>query len=47
MSDQATELSCMKCAESAFLGGLGPGESRTEEGHRKQRGSGLLGELFD
>jgi Zn-finger nucleic acid-binding protein len=78
MSEQTTEMSCMKCggavrtykrngitidqctachgifldrgelerlisAESAYLGGDGPGESRTEEGH----GSGFLGEFFD
>jgi Zn-finger nucleic acid-binding protein len=82
MSEQATEMNCMKCggavrtykrngitidqctachgifldrgelerlisAESAYLGGAGPGESRTEEGHRKRHGSGFLGELFD
>jgi uncharacterized protein len=83
MSDQATELCCMKCgrevrtykrngitidqctachgifldrgelerligAESAYLGGRGPGEPRAEGQLPPLRGSGgLLGDLFD
>ena len=41
------ELERLISAESAFLGGAGPGESRAERGRQKRRGSGFLGELFD